>query len=113
MRRFEHYYKVPFECDDYSSRIVWSEDFERAFDFDVKDKSIHYKVVDILNGVSSNKLKIELRHEDGIIYCSGMKFISIRGWGNLTGIGGHNLKEDKAEKIQDEFGKWIIEKLTS
>jgi len=41
-----------------------------------------------------------------------LPFILIRGWGNLTGIGGYNFDSEKASKIQDDFRDWIIYKLT-
>ena len=30
-------------------------------------------------------------------------FILIRDWGNLTGVGAHNLPAEKAAQIQDDF----------
>jgi hypothetical protein len=38
-------------------------------------------------------------------------FIEIRGWGNLTGIGGHKFEAEKAAKIQDDFANWIMDTL--
>jgi len=37
--------------------------------------------------------------------------ILIRGWGNLTGTGAHNLKEEEAANIQDTFAEYIVEQL--
>ena len=40
-------------------------------------------------------------------------FITIRGWGYLTECGGGLcLDPDVAKKIQDDFVKWIVDKLT-
>jgi len=36
----------------------------------------------------------------------------IRGWGYLIGTGGLNLSAEKAAKIQDDFGNWIVETLS-
>lgn len=46
------------------------------------------------------------------VFNNGELFITIRGWGNLTGVGGYNLPPEDAEKIQDDFRDWMIYKLT-
>lgn len=46
------------------------------------------------------------------IYNDGEPFITIRGWGNLTGIGGYNFSNEKAMKIQDDFKVWLMYRLT-
>ena len=38
-------------------------------------------------------------------------FIMIRGWGHLTGMCALHLDHDVARKIQDDFAKWIVDKL--
>lgn len=48
----------------------------------------------------------------GIICINDEQFIRIRGWGNLTGVGAHNLPAEKAAKIQDDFRDWIISMLS-
>ena len=45
--------------------------------------------------------------DDGKLY----PVISIRGWGYLTNPNRLNLSSDDAAKIQDDFGKYIVEKL--
>jgi len=45
------------------------------------------------------------------INMNGKPFIVIRGWGNLTGKGAHNLDEKRAVEIQDNLANWIISKL--
>ena len=44
------------------------------------------------------------------IFNNGELFITIRGWGNLTGS--YNFSDDSAKEIQDGFRDWIIHKLT-
>lgn len=51
--------------------------------------------------------------DETLILNNGEPFILIRGWGNLTGIGGYNFDCEKASKIQDDFRDWIIYKLTN
>ena len=56
------------------------------------------------------------KHEDGYILIQKddkwYKIMLIRGWGYLIGTGGLNLSADKAAKIQDDFGNWIVETLS-
>ena len=55
---------------------------------------------------------INFRHEDGFILDNDHnKLILIRGWGNLTGIGAHNLSVEEAANIQDTFADFIVERL--
>lgn len=42
----------------------------------------------------------------------GELIITIRGWGNLTGVGANNFSDKKASKIQDDFRDWILYKLS-
>lgn len=56
--------------------------------------------------------QLNLSFTEGNIYNFGEHIITIRGWGNLTGIGANNFSAEKAAKIQDDFGYWIIYKLT-
>jgi len=52
------------------------------------------------------------KDDECMILNDNIPFIMIRGWGNLTGIGGYNFDSEKASKIQDNFRDWIIYKLT-
>ena len=83
------------------------------FDFE-KDIEIKREVIDILNDKTDKKLTNKLEIVDGYkIYMNDKPFITIRGWGYLTGCGGGLcLDPDTAKKIQDDFAKWIVDKLT-
>ncbi len=59
----------------------------------------------------ANKI-IKISHSPIEILKNGELYITIRGWGNLTGIGGYNLSEEQASKIQDDFRDWIIYKIS-
>lgn len=108
---------------------VMTEDFHMAFDFPqpwmswTKDKSIflpkeqQQKLVDILNEIEGVEPTYthEFFYKNGEIFEkeSGKMILYLRGWGYLTGIGGLNLSGEEAATIQDEFGAYIVEKLTN
>lgn len=125
---FKDYFRLPLSRM-YSKVFTW--DSEMAFDFPLKmlypfspsltdeDKD---NIVSIINGEkSSKKLDLEgkfLKYipENTTIYLFdkgiAVPFIIVRGWGSLTGVGGHRLDSEKASEIQNSFGEWIVEKLT-
>jgi hypothetical protein len=100
---------------------VMTADFNMAFDFilrfldpeaiQISDED-KQKIVDIINGENRQIKEHKLEYQDGDIKLNGKPFIMIRGWGHLTGTGGLNLPGERAKELQDEFGNYIIEKLT-
>lgn len=84
------------------------------FDFVSCPYEIKREVIDILNDKTDKKIASKLKIVDGYkIYMEDKPFITIRGWGYLTGCGGGlSLDPDVAKKIKDDFAKWIIDKLT-
>ena len=88
------------------------------FDFETedyeKDIEIKREVIDILNDKTNKKITAKLEIVDGYkIYMNDKPFITIRGWGYLTECGGGLcLDPDVVKKTQDEFIKWIVNKLT-
>jgi hypothetical protein len=79
-------------------------------------KELRQEVIFSLNALDNEHiegLELSINPKDPTeIYNKGKSFIRIRGWGNLTGIGGYNFDLEKASKIQDDFRDWIIYKLT-
>lgn len=111
MEDFKKYFKLPLVLDDWGG-IVWTEDYNRAFDFLLDDKNSQKNTVDKLNGDFGKKVDGKLTYKDSYVMLDGENIISIRSWGRLTGTGGGlGLKPDKASNIQDEFGEWIIKTL--
>lgn len=45
------------------------------------------------------------------IIAGDRRFVA-RGWGHLTGVGGLNLDEPVAARVQDEFVEWIVDVIT-
>ncbi len=108
-------------------KLYWGKAFGgqggMAFDFpyrDLHDNAVYLspedqeRIVGILNGEITERTNtgLNLSYENSAIYCDDKLFIDIRGWGHLTGCGALNLPSDVAAKIQDDFGKFIVEKLT-
>lgn len=121
MEAFKMYYKFPLKQDLVLDDTVLTVDNEMAFQFCEEDdtNSIYLSnetKKEILHAINNN-LKIQQYFPDlsieGSLIKSGSKvLIILRGWGNLTGIGGHNLRADKAKSIQNQFALYIINCLT-
>lgn len=110
-------YKFPLKVDDYCPIITWTADKQRAFDWciDVSSEK-QQELIDMINGTKQHQFKHKFYREDLAIYSEnpifrGEPILLIRGWGYLTGSGGLHLSSEKAIKIQDEFGDYIIEQL--
>lgn len=109
---FKDLYKFPFRQDKYGT-WVYDDNSNFIFQFQFEDENTRKQVIDILNGDFIPKKKKNFVFKDGIISIDDKQFIMIRGWGNLTGIGGYNLDGEYAAKIQDTLGEYIIEKLNN
>lgn len=118
------FYTRPFHKQKYGGWIYDAKgNFVFQFEGDFDDKGMYkegYKelienIIFSLNDINHNpvsNLKLELKN--GIeLYRNDKLFILIRGWGNLTGVGAHNFSGEKASKIQDDFVKWLLWKITS
>lgn len=112
------FYTLPFSDYSECGRIC-DADNNFAFMFVplLKDEQIN-KILVSLNSEEHKPLKykeaITLNYvkEVGVINMNTKPFIIIRGWGNLTGVGGHNLSGERAVEIQNNLAEWIISKLT-
>lgn len=113
MKTYKDVYSFPLHLD---KSIGWVRDAKSQFVFQFEDYvdnniSLQNNIVDIINGNSKPLTQHSFIHKDGIISENGNEFILIRGWGNLTGIGGHNLHPKEAINIQDTFAEFIVEQL--
>lgn len=115
MKTYKDIYKFPLHLAKYGGNQVFDED-ETNFVFQfqgVKPPSQMQLVVNVING-ETNLVDPDtfFHHEHGYIKDNkGREIILIRGWGNLTGVGGHNLPEEEAANIQDTFAEYIVERL--
>lgn len=119
MEEFKQYFKFPLKMWEHFTGKVFTQDNLMAFDWLIpygeKYNSIKQRHLDKINGLESNVPKegITYKHKDGKIVAvlddeSEMGIALIRGWGMLTGVGGYNLKRDKAAEIQDAFAEYCV-----
>ena len=107
-------WKFPLEESGYtdyvhsSNGVLALSHFRTEWIFD--DVTIS-KIVSIINGKINSDFHPEWKAEGCEILYQGVYAFSVRGWGYLTGIGGLNLSIDVAEKVQDEFISYILNKL--
>lgn len=119
MENFKKYYKFPLRIDEYCQEYIWTKDNETAFNY-LDDKRLYkdedtseiIAIVNAINGEGIGNFDASISPtESDIIQINGEDKLLIRGWGNLTGAGCHNLKPEEAIKIQNDFAKWIVEQL--
>jgi hypothetical protein len=112
MKTYKDVYHFPL----HNSEIGWVRDAKSQFVFQFEDYVhnnilLQNNIVDTINGNYKPKKQHHFVHEDGLITEDGNEFILIRGWGNLTGTGGHNLSPEEAANIQDTFAEFIVKQL--
>ena len=124
---FVKVYKLPLRADKYVPSLVQTADGHGAIDFVTETKNgIEWdelitvknanQYLNVINGKKKSQFAETFVYEDSYIYYKDDNedlhpVISIRGWGYLTNPNGLNLSSDDAAKIQDDFGKYIVEKL--
>ena len=113
MKTFRDIYKFPLVELGYSIGRVYDSGNNFVFQFNIESKSTKEKLLKCINGeINLTNPHISFRYEDGFILDNDHnKLILIRGWGNLTGIGAHNLSVEEAANIQDTFADFIVERL--
>lgn len=118
---FKDYYKFPLRKEeDYGS--VYTSDDSLAFEFPYLEDSAFFILTDndqqlitnVING-DGNLSHFYVGHFEyinGNVLLDGKIFITIRGWGTLTGSS-YNLPFNIAAKIQDDFGQYVTDKLNN
>lgn len=118
MKDFKAIYKLPLRKAKYGT-WVWCNDNNFVLQFEPKYKNGEYadgwvdfetKVLNKING-SHEEFEHEFTLKNGYIYYNGTHVMTIRGWGNLTSAGAHNLPPEEAENIQDTFAEFLIKQL--
>ena len=112
MRDWRHFYKFPLTLDE-GIGWVWDEERNLVFSFEFNDIERQRKIVDVINGNSKLPMNDDTRlyHYQGTIMDDpGNEFITIRGWGNLTG-NKFNLNPPEAAYVQDTFAEFIVDQL--
>lgn len=108
---FKDIYTEPFEDMMGMGRIYSGNDF--AFQFLAGGEETKQKCLQILNGEVKEYKRQNIAHKNGEISVDGHPFILVRGWGKMVGIGGYNLDERWAAKIQDSLAEYIVNKLSN
>ena len=68
------------------------------------------EVLDVVNGTKASEFG-KARINGGYICNQSHRVILMRGWGYLTGVGGLNLKEEDAIRIQSEMQQYIVDQI--
>jgi len=112
MKTFKDIYKFPLHLAKYGS-WVWDDNDQFVFQFEFEDKEKRKLLLDVINREKTltNK-ELSFSHEKGyILDNNSIEVLLIRGWGNLTGQGAHNLEAEEAANIQDTFADYIVKRL--
>lgn len=120
MKTYKDIYKLPLKQAD---RTGWVYDQNGNFVFqfekyyDSKGKRLNWlepfwkKVIIFINEEAKGwKSSENWNHKNGEIFLGNVHVITIRGWGNLCGVGGHNLPAEEAANIQYTFSEFIVNK---
>lgn len=109
MRTYKDVYQFPLHCDD----IGWVRDakYQFVFQFEFFGELLWHNILCIINGTEKPTKGKVFTHKGGVISDGKCNYIRIRGWGNLTGIGGHNMSTEEAANVQDTFAEFIVEML--
>lgn len=118
MKSFAKHYEIPLRVDDYHVSYVLTKNNKMAFNYLDKEKINNgdlteiYEIVDAINGYSPGTFNASInpKHND-VIQIDGVDKLLIRGWGSLISHNCHNLSNEEAIKVQDNFAKWIVEQL--
>lgn len=121
---FQTYFKLPLKMDNYCNIKVFTDNNKMAFDWCINlPKEIKQNIIKKINGTETGKfMNKEFWYENCYINCKQtdnngdiitFKMLRVRGWGMLTGIGGHNISPIVALKIQDDFAEHCVNMLNN
>lgn len=119
---YKDIYQLPLHKPKYGSWVYDEKSnfvfqFERQYDEkgDYEEGWLEFedKIINKLNGDKLIAFDEDFKSEQNDIYYKEIHVITIRGWGNLTGTGAHNLPVEDAANIQDTFRDFIIETLNN
>ena len=87
-----------------------------VFQFVIDDEEKQDITLKVINGdMNFKNQNLIFKHDGGYINVEDESILKpiilIRGWGNLTGVGGHNLSAEEAANIQDTFAEFIVTQL--
>ena len=105
-------YKLPLHADCCCS-YAWTPDETMVLDFELDvDMKVREEIIAIINKEKESSTKGKWHVEDAIdFFLDDVYMFCVRGWGHLTGTGAMHLPEESAARIQDEFVKYILDRL--
>lgn len=116
---FTDLYELPFRKNKVID-WVYDKNGNFCFQFENVSKDDVERIISYLNGEANSSivLKKDVKYKDGEIFVKNefekwIHIITIRGWGNLTGIGAYNLDGKYAAKIQDTLGEWLTKQIST
>lgn len=114
MKNWKDIYQLPLKQRPYISWVYDSAN-NFVFQFTIDDELFQQNIINILNGLKKSDALQTYYHKEGKIIgnITQKSIILIRGWGNLTGTGAHNLPSEEAANIQDTFAEWIVQTLNT
>lgn len=104
---WQEFYKLPLSFDGYT--YAWDNKYEMVLEIDSHEATA---IIDVING-GVNRIVETFIYKDGAFFKKDtMEYVfQIIGWKRLTRLLNDNLEQ--ATEIQDEFGKFILEKLNN
>ena len=108
------FYTRPFKMYEYGRQVYDAKD-NFVFEFEKGvSKELQQEVIFSLNALDKEPIyRLQITFFEDRILNDNKSIICIRGWGNLTGVGGYNFDSEKALKIQDDFRDWIVYKIST
>jgi len=108
INKWDQIYKLPLKLDDYNT-YAWSKNGTMSLMFDGRiKKEDKEKIIKCINGEINFKIS-NLNEKDTEFFDGDDYIFCVRGWSYLTRT--LNFKVNKAAKIQDDFCKYILNKL--
>lgn len=108
---WKQYFKQPF-TNGFDCYILDADGHPIA-NFLNLSKGSYNRVVDCLNGdyTQTGNVICTVSDDRTKILMNDIPVLLIRGWGYLTGIGGHNLPQDEAVNVQESLIGYICKQL--
>lgn len=107
---FKDVYKLPLINDYYTRRILSSNGvltFEKIIDNEV----VINNILKIINGESNEVVKKDVSYEQGYIKIGGYHIFRAFDYGYIMINDSFGLSPNEADKIQDDFANWVVNKL--
>lgn len=127
---WQDFYVIPFEKDDNCGEVITLHGGEKRYRMvwdwisnsnictypvrGTRGYELSNAIIKYVNGESDERPDFTWEASKTSpceILMNGEPCICIRGWGELTGIGGYGLSREEAAKIQDDFKEFLIDKL--